>query len=160
MLWRLHLVWHFYSWILDYFTLILYYFRFKPYLREIKILMPIFISCVLEKFWCYVRTLESRQEFNDLLMNIKSHIESPNYLLRTKIFIRENRELETAIEYAEKLRMLPFSTNNLLKLGGTIFIWLQTGILQLLKFFFWISLSFPYNILIQKKPLSLCYGWS
>jgi len=69
-------------------------------------------------------------------MNIKSRIESPNYLLRTKIFIRENRELETAIEYAEKLRMLPFSTNNLLKLGGTIFIWLQTGILQLLKFFF------------------------
>ena len=52
------------------------------------------------------------------------------------IYVKENKELETAIEYAEKLRTLPFSTNNLLKLGGTIFIWLQTGILQLLKFFF------------------------
>ncbi len=55
--------------------------------------------------------------------------------LRSKI-INDVREVETAIDYAKKIRSLPFGLMQLAKIIGIIIIWIQMGLLQFILFFF------------------------
>lgn len=121
-------------------------FTLNPIWYSFMILFGILIIVIGVIFFITPQFLFYRmlKNYKTGILNILQVLYEKNFLSYTltkddqlkEVLIKENREIETAIEYARKLRVIPFSTNNIIKLGGIILVWLQTSLLQLVKLLF------------------------